>query len=642
MISLKYNWRSLVVLTWDLIAVAFAILLANLTRFDGTIPAQYILPLKHQLLFGLPVYAITFIALGVHKGVWRFASIGDLWRIVKAIAISNGLSVLAMFLVKHTAGLELLSRSVLMLTSMYLLFIMGGSRLLVRLLREHRWFRMQPTRSIVVYGAGMAGQALVREIRQRPQLGMEIHCFLDDNPALRNGMVDGVIVKGSLDLLPQLIEEQLVDEVLVGIPNLKRDRFRRLIEICEVADISCRTLPSISEFAQGKLSISQLRPVTVEDLLGRDAVVLDTELIVSYIKGKTVLVTGAGGSIGSELCRQLLQHEPKQVILLDQCEYHLYQVEKHLQAGGVVEIISKLGDVKDAASMQQLFADYRPQVVFHAAAYKHVPMLELNPAEGVLNNVLGTQVIAVLASRFMVERFVLVSTDKAVNPVSVMGASKRVAEIYCQNLNDQSETAFITTRFGNVLGSTGSVVPLFQEQIANGGPITVTHPNVVRFFMTISEAVGLILQAGAMGNGGEIFVLDMGEPLRIKHLAEQMVRLSGLELDRDVEIQYTGLRPGEKLFEELFHENEGLRGTGHSKLLLADARKVESKWLKQQLTLLIQTSREADINSLIKQLQVIVPEYHSAQYNTANLFDAGGREESNVVTFPNPNVCYEN
>lgn len=627
-------------MVWDLVAVAFAIMLANLTRFDGTIPAQYVLPLKHQLLFGLPVYAITFLVLGVNKGVWRFASIGDLWRILKAIAISNGLSVLALFLVKHTAGLELLSRSVLMLTSMYLLFFMGGSRLVVRLLREHRWLRMQPTRSIVVYGAGMAGQALVREIRQRPQLGMEIHCFLDDNPALRNGMVDGVLVKGSLELLPQLIGEQVVDEVLVGIPNLKRDRFRRLIELCEVADISCRTLPSISELAQGKLSIAQLRPVTVEDLLGRDAVVLDAELIENYIKNKKVLVTGAGGSIGSELCRQLLRHKPHQLILLDQCEYHLYRVEKQLHVVRDIEIISKLGDVKDSTSMQALFSQHRPHVVFHAAAYKHVPMLELNPAEGVLNNVLGTQVIAVMASRFQVEKFVLVSTDKAVNPVSVMGASKRIAEIYCQNLDDQSETAFITTRFGNVLGSTGSVVPLFQEQIANGGPITVTHPNVVRFFMTISEAVGLILQAGAMGTGGEIFVLDMGEPLRIKHLAEQMVRLSGLEPDRDVKIQYTGLRPGEKLFEELFHENEGLRGTGHAKLLLADARKVDSKWLKQQLTLLIDKSRESEPQSLLKQLQVIVPEYQSAKMS--KFTEAEVHELSNIVSFPRPAACHEN
>ncbi|MEE9425785.1 MAG: nucleoside-diphosphate sugar epimerase/dehydratase [Methylococcales bacterium] len=633
MISLRCNWRSIAVLIWDLAAVALAILLANLTRFDGTIPVQYFLPLKHQLLFGLPICAVTFLLLGVHKGVWRFASIGDLWRILKAIALSSGLSVLAMFLIKHTAGLELLSRSVLMLTAMYLLLMMGGSRLMVRLLQEHRWFRMQPTKSVVVYGAGMAGQALVREIRQRPQLGMEVHCFLDDNPALRNGLVDGIPVKGTLELLPQLIEEQLVDEVLVGIPNLKRDRFRRLIDICDGAGISCRTLPGITELAEGKLTIARLRPVTVEDLLGRDAVILDTQLIASYIRGKTVLVTGAGGSIGSELCRQLLLHRPKRLILLDQCEYHLYQVEKQLAVIQHLEIVSLLGDVKDAVSMKKLFSQYRPHVVFHAAAYKHVPMLEDNPAEGVLNNVLGTQVISVLASRYRVEKFVLVSTDKAVNPVSVMGASKRVAEIYCQNLDDQSETAFITTRFGNVLGSTGSVVPLFQEQIVKGGPVTVTHPNVVRFFMTISEAVGLILQAGAMGSGGEIFVLDMGEPLRIKHLAEQMIRLSGLELDRDIQIQYTGLRPGEKLFEELFHEKEGLRVTEHSKVLLADARKVDSQWLKQQLTKLVLKSREGDSGALLKQLQVIVPEYQIGQDKSANLIDAQALDSAKVVSF---------
>ncbi|MEE9412878.1 MAG: nucleoside-diphosphate sugar epimerase/dehydratase [Methylococcales bacterium] len=630
MMSLRCNWRSIAVLIWDLAAVALAILFANLTRFDGTIPVQYFLPLKHQLLFGLPICAVTFLLLGVHKGVWRFASIGDLWRILKAITLSSGLSVLAMFLIKHTAGLELLSRSVLMLTAMYLLLMMGGSRLIVRLLQEHRWFRMQPTRSVVVYGAGMAGQALLREIRQRPQLGLEVHCFLDDNPALRNGLVDGIAVKGTLDLLPQLIEDNLVDEVLVGIPNLKRDRFRRLIDICNDAGISCRTLPGISELAQGKLTIARLRSVTVEDLLGRDAVVLDRQLIADYINNKTVLVTGAGGSIGSELCRQLLLHRPNKLILLDMCEYHLYNIEKQLQSIQYIEIVSLLGDVKDSVSMKNLFSQYRPHVVFHAAAYKHVPMLENNPAEGVINNVLGTQVISVLASRYGVEKFVLVSTDKAVNPVSVMGASKRVAEIYCQNLDDQSQTAFITTRFGNVLGSTGSVVPLFQEQINKGGPITVTHPNVVRFFMTIAEAVGLILQAGAMGRGGEIFVLDMGEPLRIKHLAEQMIRLSGLEVDRDIEIQYTGLRPGEKLFEELFHKSEDLRVTKHPKVLLANARKVESKWLKQQLTTLVSKSREGDISSLVQQLHVIVPEFQSEQNKPS---DKVGQKTANVVPF---------
>ncbi|MCH9699619.1 MAG: polysaccharide biosynthesis protein [Gammaproteobacteria bacterium] len=634
MIRLRSNWRNLSVLTWDLACVGLAILLANFTRFDGVIPVQYIVPLKHQLMFGLPVYLVTFLVFGVNKGIWRYSSVGDLWRILKAIAISNGLTVLAMFIFKHTAGLELLSRSVLFLTSVYLLMFMGGSRLIARLVSEHRWFRIHPARNVVIYGAGRDGQRLLREIRQRRQLGMEVLCFLDDNPGLKNRLINGVQIRGSLEILQQLLEEQIVDEVLVGIPHLKKDRFRRIVEICEGAGILCRTLPSLAESTNKKLGISQLRPISVEDLLGRDAVVLDTQLIDSFIHNKTVLVTGAGGSIGSELCRQVLMCKPKQLILLDQCEFHLYQIEKQLANHQASQIVGKLGDVKDAQSMEQLFACYRPHVVFHAAAYKHVPMLEDNPAEGVLNNVLGTQVISVLASRFGAEKFVLVSTDKAVNPVSVMGASKRVAEIYCQNLDSQSSTAFITTRFGNVLGSTGSVVPLFQEQIANGGPVTVTHPNVVRFFMTISEAVGLILQAGAMGSGGEIFVLDMGEPLRIKHLAEQMIRLSGFEIDRDVEIQYTGLRAGEKLFEELFHEHEGLRGTEHSKLLLADARKVEPEWLKQQLTVLIQKSRESDAQALMKQLQVIVPEYHSVNYHLTGMVKTSHQHYSNIVSFP--------
>jgi FlaA1/EpsC-like NDP-sugar epimerase len=321
--------------------------------------------------------------------------------------------------------------------------------------------------------------------------------------------------------------------------------------------------------------------------------------------------------------------------LLEQCEYHLYEIEKQLRDAGHHNILALLGDVKDQLAMEHIFQRYSPHVVFHAAAYKHVPMLESNPVEGVLNNIFGTKIVADLADQYACEKFVLVSTDKAVNPSSIMGVSKRVAEIYCRHLNDRSESAFIVTRFGNVLGSTGSVVPRFQEQIDKGGPLTVTHPNVVRFFMTISEAVGLIIQAGAMGQGGEIFVLDMGEPLRIKHLAEQMVRLSGLEIDKDIEIRYTGLRPGEKLYEELFHENEDLRVTEHTKLLLADSREVDSKWLEEKMTALLEQTLGGDRLALTLGLQSIVPEFHPF-VNAQEQGNAQRTEQASasIISFP--------
>jgi FlaA1/EpsC-like NDP-sugar epimerase len=357
-------------------------------------------------------------------------------------------------------------------------------------------------------------------------------------------------------------------------------------------------------------AVSQLRNLTLEDLLGRAQVELDKESIAGYLRDKNVLVTGAGGSIGSELCRQVAEQYPAKLILFDHGEFNLYTIDHEIRNSfPEIDIITVLGDVKNYERVDWVFRKFNPQVVFHAAAYKHVPMIELNPAEGVVNNIIGSRTVADAADRYSSEAFVFVSTDKAVNPANVMGTSKRIAEIYCQNLAMNSKTRFITTRFGNVLGSAGSVVPLFKKQIEAGGPVTVTHKEIERFFMTIPEAVSLILQAGAMGEGGEIFVLDMGKPVRIKNLAEQMIRIAGLTPGKDIEIIYTGLRPGEKLYEEIFHERENLRGTNHPKLLLAGSRKVDWQWLSDQLEALVKAANSRNVPELISHLRRIVPEY---------------------------------
>jgi len=426
--------------------------------------------------------------------------------------------------------------------------------------------------------------------------------------------VHGVRVIGRLDDLPRIAKRSAVEVVLLAIPSAPRQVVKRVSEQCRDMAVPCRILPSIAELADGRVAVSQLREVTIEDVLGREAVTLDDAAIAAFIAGKCILVTGAGGSIGSELCRQVRRAEPSRLVMLDHSEFNLYNIEQELREGeGAMPAdacVPLLGDVRDAARMRWIFEEYRPQVVFHAAAYKHVPLVEENPAEGARTNLLGTAQVADLAVEFAVGKLVLVSTDKAVNPANVMGATKRAAEIYCQNLAARSpDTAFITTRFGNVLGSAGSVVPKFRKQIAAGGPVTVTHPDMTRYFMTIPEAVSLILQAGAMGRGGEIFVLDMGEPVRIVELAEQMIRLSGYEPGVDIAIAFTGLRPGEKMFEELFHDAEPLQPTNHAKIMLARAREVAWDEFTGNMQRLAEACTRRELVEVRRLLRLLVPEY---------------------------------
>jgi len=604
----------------DTVWVLLALLLAYLLRFnfDG-IPVAHRQLLYQLLIFAPPVQGIIFWLFGLYRGFWRFASIPDLVRILKAVGMGALVITVTCGFLTRFQGVP---RSVFVLYPLLLAGGLCGPRLLFRWLKDHRvTFRKQPGKRTVIIGAGRAGELLVRDLLHRPEY--EPLAFLDDDPGLKNREIHGVRVIGKTTDIPLVVPDLDIDLVILAIPSAGKKEIRPLVQLCRQVDVACQTLPSVLEMKGMEVEADRLRSVTVDDLLGREPVQLDRKAIAGYLSGKTVLVTGGGGSIGSELCRQIATRKPDRLIIFDQGEFNLYSIDHELRTEFPnLRLETILGDVKDSDRVNWVFSTFEPDVVFHAAAYKHVPMVEWNPAEGIRNNVYGTQCVADAADRYRTDRLVFVSTDKAVNPSNVMGATKRVAELYCQNLARRSKTRLITTRFGNVLGSAGSVVPLFQKQIEEGGPVTVTHPEITRYFMTIPEAVGLILQAGAMGQGGEIFVLDMGQPVLIKDLAEQMIRLSGLEPEKDIEVVYTGLRPGEKLYEELLHESEGLEPTNHEKLLLARSREVDWSWLMDEMARLRQAATSRNMEELRACLKDIVPEFRGAGQESTQATDS--------------------
>lgn len=592
----------------DMLWVPIALLLAYWFRFNlQTIPVKYINSFYHITLLAVPVHAAFFWFFGLYRGIWRFASIPDLIRIIKSVSLASLALTMVGVVQFKLVGVP---RTVLVLSPLLLTIGLIGPRLCYRLFKDKSLrLRQKEGKRTLVVGAGHAGDLLLRDLLSSQEY--QPVALVDDDPKKHNREIHGVRVYGASAEIVDIVRLLDINLVLFAIPSASKDAVKRLVAECVKAGVECKTLPSIHEMSGNQVEAAQLRPLTLEDLLGREAVELDHEAIAAYVEGKSVLVTGGGGSIGSELCRQVAGLNPARLIVFDNGEFNLYAIDNELRADFPdVKIITVLGDVKNRDRVNWVFKKFAPDVVFHAAAYKHVPMIELNPAEGVQNNVTGTQVVADAADRYQADRFVLVSTDKAVNPANVMGTTKRIAEIYCQNIDSRSKTNFITTRFGNVLGSAGSVVPLFEKQLQNGGPLTVTHRKIKRYFMTIPESVSLILQAGSMGKGGEIFVLDMGEPVLIKDLAEQMIRLSGLEPERDIKIDYTGLRPGEKLYEEIFHESEDLRGTGHPKLHLAKARKCDWQWLTTVLDELDQAAASRDVPLLISHLRSVVPEYN--------------------------------
>lgn len=601
---LRNRWAAFI---HDLLWVPIALWLAYWTRFNFEwLPFSAYEGYWPSVMVALVVQGAVFFVFGLYRGMWRFASIPDLMRILQAVLVGTAATFIALFLVNRLQGVP---RSVMLLYPLFLVAALSGPRLLYRWLKDHSFLAVRSGgKRALIAGAGRAGEMLVRDLIK--DTSYQPVGFLDDDPVKSGRDIHGVRVVGPLADLERQMEERAVDVVLIAMPSASASVMRRIVNACVARNIPCVTLPSLTELADGRVEVSRLREVRIDDLLGRAPIRLDDVGVNEFVGGRRVLVTGAGGSIGSELCRQVLGYAPAQLVMLDNGEFNLYRIEQEMRERGASKVcVALLGDVRDSGTMRRIFEQYKPQVVLHAAAYKHVPLVEDNVAEGVRTNVFGTRLIADLAQEFGVEKFVLVSTDKAVNPTNVMGATKRTAEIYCQSLAAARKTAFITTRFGNVLGSAGSVVPLFRRQIEAGGPVTVTHPEISRYFMTIPEAVSLILQAAAMGEGGEIFVLDMGEPIRIVDLAEQMIRLSGHEPGRDIEIRFVGLRPGEKLHEELFHMQENLVGTRHPKILLAEARGIDRAALLEQLQKLAHACAGYEAEPLRHLLKVIVPEF---------------------------------
>lgn len=565
------------------------------------------------MILMLFVRLIVFNFSGLYRGIMKYASIDDLKNIFRAVAIGSMVFVLALFLLRGFKFQVFLDFPEWVLPIDWLLNIVfiGGSRFMVRALRSYRPTAIPEATRVLIVGAGDAGESILREIHFNSRSNMEVVGLLDDDPGKMHKQIHGVLVLGTTRDLNDVFSSYDVDQLLIAIPNAPAELMRRIVEQCRQHNVTFRKLPAVRDLIDGRVTISQLKEVQLEDLLGRDPVKLDLPSIGRFISDHVVLVTGAAGSIGSELCRQVLNFGPSRLICLDHNENGLYQLMQEFSERpdrGLIEPL--VASITEASRIDWAFRHFKPQVVFHAAAHKHVPMMERNRDEAVRNNVLGTRVLAQAADRHQVEKFVMISTDKAVNPTSTMGVCKRVAELVVKNLDQNSGTQFMTVRFGNVLGSAGSVVPLFRSQIAKGGPITITHAGIERYFMTIFEAVQLVIQAAALGNGGETFVLDMGTPMKIIDLARNLITLSGLQENVDIEIEIVGLRPGEKMTEELWVQGENLAPTRHVKINVAEAGEaIDPAQLADRIETLLASVDKGDGDILVARLKELVPTY---------------------------------
>ena len=610
-----------IILSIDILLLCLAYFLSYLIRFEGDLPPEHLLTFKQTIWFVVPFKLLVFSFFKLYKGMWRYTSLVDLMNLIKGTFLSSGAIILIILYVNRFQGYP---RSVFVIDAFLTLFFIGGIRLFIRLVYQRGPSNLPKTAGLpffknmkekedrlLIIGAGDAAEKILRELQSNPRLKYDVVGFLDDDPKKHGMQIHGVPVLGDIDQLMSLVKEYEVNEILIAIASGTRKEMRRIVGLCEGTGLKFRIIPSIGELIDGRLSVKSIREVAYEDLLGRKSVQLEVEKIGEYLKDKPILVTGAGGSIGSELCRQIARFFPKNLILFDRTENNLYETEMDLQRDfAYLPYTPILGSVQNLGVLKRVFLKYRPRVVFHAAAYKHVPIMELNPWEAIFTNIKGTLCFLEMVKEFEVDRFVFVSTDKAVRPSSVMGASKRIAELLTQCYNaNHSPTRFMSVRFGNVIGSSGSVIPLFKRQIEKGGPVTVTHPEVTRYFMTVSEAAQLILQAGAMGEGGEVFILDMGLPIKILDLARDLIRLSGFEPDRDIEIKFIGLRPGEKLFEELVTEGEDIFPTAHKKISVLRRKSCDLDELRAEIDELILLAEKQDARGIKKKMKEVLPEY---------------------------------
>lgn len=599
---------------WDLFILNLALISSFILRFDGDWPSYF----NYNYLFVISFTGIIVLFFSdLYNKVWRYASITELFSILKSSVLINLVFLVVLFFIQAR-----LPRSILIINYMLDVLLIGGTRFTLRILKEYLGYSPvngEKTRVLLV-GAGDAGEIIIREMKKHPELRKKIIGLIDDDPRKQKLEIHGIKVLGRRQDIPQVIKKYGVEEVIIAIPSAKGKDIKDIYNLSKQEGVKVKLVPGMYEILNGDVNLSHLRDVRVEDLLRREQVQLDAAGIAAYVEGKVVLVTGAGGSIGSELCRQLARFNPQKLLMLDIYENNLYFLDLELRENYPhLSLVPIIASIRDRDKLDYLFAQFRPEVVFHAAAHKHVPLMEDNPEEAVKNNIFGTKNVIEAADKYQVERFVLISSDKAVNPTNVMGASKRVAEMLIQAANKKSSTKFMAVRFGNVLGSAGSVIPLFKKQIKNGGPVTVTHPEVTRYFMTIPEAVQLVIQAGALGQGGEVFVLDMGEPVKIMDLAKDLIELSGLKVGQDIEIKITGLRPGEKLYEELLNDNENNLATEHERIFIAKLEEVDEQKLNLALNKFVQLFRTGKASDYIRTLVELVETYQPQRDNVPTL-----------------------
>ncbi|WP_302943477.1 nucleoside-diphosphate sugar epimerase/dehydratase [uncultured Veillonella sp.] len=589
----------------DVITIIGVALISLLIRFDGYITPYYM----QQMVDALPIMVISYIvmllSMHLYTRIWRYAGMREMVAVLIATTLGAGLFYTGMYVFDKS-----LPRSIYLISWILSTGVIGIGRMVLHYIAMRYGGKQSTDADMVntlIIGAGDAGATIAREIERYHKRSRKVIGFIDDDEAKFNRLMGGVRILGNRHDIPSIVKENKVKEIIIAMPSVTRNEIRNIMEICSPLKCKVNTLPGMYQLLDDEVLVSHLHPVSIEDLLERDEVRLDMDIVEHYIRDKVVLVTGAGGSIGSEICRQIMRVGPKMLLLLGHGENSIYLINQELKNiykdGPIIPIIA---DIRDKQQLDQIFTQYNPQVVFHAAAHKHVPLMEIQPMAAVLNNIYGTRNVADVAGRHGVERFVMISTDKAVNPTSVMGATKRVAEKVIISMNDTYDTKYITVRFGNVLGSRGSVIPLFKKQIEAGGPVTVTDPEMTRYFMTIPEASQLVLQAGAMGKGGEVFLLDMGEPVKIIDLARNMIRLSGLEPDKDIHIKITGLRPGEKKYEELLTSEEGTNRTNHTKIFEAALDTVDRDWLIEKISTFDSCETDMDV---IGVLQDIIPTY---------------------------------
>jgi len=595
----------------DLGICLFSVVLAYLVRFNFSIPPNEIA--AFPIVFGLIIIvrAVSFYLSKTYQGIVKYTSSKDAQRIFIVISIGSFVYILINIISYYFINQKFpIPFSIIIIDYMATAFLMISLRVMFKALYLELTNPNKDKRSVIIFGAGESGIITKRTLDRDAGTKYKVLGFIDDDAKKQGKKLEGVTIY-SIEKLDELLTHNDVSNLIISVQNLSPMRKQRVVDICLNRNTKVLTVPPVTNWINGELSFKQIKKVQIEELLEREPIQLDKEDISKQLSNKVILVTGAAGSIGSEIVRQLIRFNPKKIILLDQAESPLYDMEMELHDKYEQSYEIVMGDIRNKERMENVFRTFKPEIVFHSAAYKHVPMMENNPSESVLTNVFGTKIIADLSVEFKVEKFVTISTDKAVNPTNVMGASKRIAEIYTQSLNTKSTTKFITTRFGNVLGSSGSVIPRFRQQIENGGPVTITDANITRYFMTIPEACQLVLEAGAIGKGGEIFIFDMGESVKIVDLAKKMIKLSGLVLDRDIRIEYTGLRPGEKLYEELLADHENTLPTHHKQIMIAKVKEYDFEVVSSAIAELIELFKGQDNKAIVKKMKELVPEYKS-------------------------------